>query len=145
VLDELRDRMAAFLARHHVCVLSVNGSPGAWAMPVRYHPLAERGSSALVVECLLPCWADGLYYLERNPRVMLVIRDAQAPALRWLQMQGRARPDPHPDWRRWELPDHLSVPPEDLYQVVQVMPWRIDLVDEGQGWGVRETLELEGG
>ena len=143
MLDELRDRMASFLARYHVCVLSVNGSPGAWAMPVRYHPLPEAGGHALVVECLLPHWADGLYYLEQNSQVMLVIWETDVEALRWLQMQGRAQPVRRPDWRRWSLP-RCSVPPEELYRVVQVTPRRIDLVDEGRGWGARETLELDG-
>lgn len=142
MLSELRDRIASFLARHRVCVLSVNGSPGAWAMPVRYHLLPEPGGDALVVECLLPHWADGLFYLEQNPHVMLVIRETDVKSLCWLQIQGQGHPIAQPDWQQWPLPNH-AVPPEALYRVVRVMPRRIDLVDESRGWGARETLELD--
>ncbi len=145
VLDALFDRMVAFLNRHHRCVLSVNGLPGAWAMPVRYRLATAVARRALAVECLLPCWADGLYYLERNPHVMLVVRDTPASELRWLQMQGRAQLLPHPDWHEWRLPNSRAATPGDLYRVVRVVLHRLDLVDEGRGWGVRETLELDGG
>ena len=141
MLDELRARMLAYLWYHRIGILSVNGPRGAWAMPVHYRPLA--GGTGLAVECLLPRWADGGYYLEQDPRVMLVIWDARSPGLRWLQMQGRAQTVPHPDWKRWNLSNLPHMPPEDLYQVVQVSPSRLDLVDEGRGWGARETLELE--
>ncbi len=142
MLGKLYTHIIAYLRHHHVGVLSVNGPQGAWAMPVRYRPLGGGDSrSTLTVEFLLPRWADGAYYLEQNPHVMLVIRDDRASALRWLQMQGRAQPVRRPDWRRWSLP-RCSVPPESLYQVVRVAPWRIDLVDEGKGWGARETLEF---
>ena len=141
MLDELRERMASFLIHHRTGVLSVSGEPGAWAMPVRCRLAGDARNRHLAVECLLPRWADGLYYLEQDPRVTLVVRDADAPALRWLQVQGQAQPVRRPDWRRWSLP-RCSVSPEELYQVVRVTPRRMDLIDEGRGWGARETLEF---
>jgi len=60
--------------------------------------------------------------------------------LGWLQ--GIARPVPAPDWAGL-LPTWTSAtPPDALYLVVRVTPQRIDLFDEGRGWGARETLEL---
>jgi hypothetical protein len=106
-------------------------------MPVHYRSLG------LEIDCLLPRWADAVYHLEQEPSVMLVIQDAGTPALRWLQCWGSVQSVAHPDWQEL-LPEGAStaVAPEDLYLVVRMKPERIDLVDEGQGWGVRETLNL---
>jgi nitroimidazol reductase NimA-like FMN-containing flavoprotein (pyridoxamine 5'-phosphate oxidase superfamily) len=143
MLDELRERIATYLAEHQVCVLSTAGSEDAWAMPVHYR------SHGLEIDCLLPRWADVAYHLEQDPRVMLVILDTRKtsevlpPALRWLQVRGTARPVEEPDWETL-LPEETrtSVPPDKLYLVVRVAPERIDLLDESRGWGVRETLDL---
>jgi hypothetical protein len=106
-------------------------------MPVHYRSLG------LEIDCLLPRWADVTYHLEQEPTVMLIIQDVGTPALRWLQCWGTARPAERPDWQGL-LPKDSSatVSPGDLYLVVRMKPERIDLVDEGQGWGVRETLNL---
>jgi hypothetical protein len=106
-------------------------------MPVHYRSLG------LEIDCLLPRWADVVYHLEQEPTAMLVIQDGEAPALRWLQCRGTTRPVEQPNWQGL-LPEGSSsiVSPDDLYRVVRVRPERIDLVDESQGWGVRETLNL---
>jgi len=136
MLEKLRDQIASYLSHHEVCILSTTGAQEAWAMPVRYR------SRGLEVECLVPRWADVAYHLEQNPHVLLIIQTCYASGLRWLQIQGLARPVAAPDWDQL-LPRWASgVPPGDLYLVVRVTPERIDLVDESQGWGVRETLEL---
>jgi hypothetical protein len=74
--------------------------------------------------------------------VVLVIQGCHAAGLRWLQIQGLARPVAAPDWDellpRWGS----AAPPGDLYLVVHVTPERIDLFDESRGWGARETLKL---
>jgi hypothetical protein len=69
LLDELRDRMAAYLAEHQVCVISTTGPEGARAMPVRYR------SARLEIDCILPRCADVAYHLEQDPRVALVVQD----------------------------------------------------------------------
>lgn len=136
MLDKLRDRIASYLDQHQVCVLSTCGPQGAQAMPVRYR---HRG---LELECLLPRWADVAYDLEQDPRVMLVVQDPSTPGLRWLQCMGTAQPVEQPNWIAL-LPEGTSTAaPDDLYLVVWVTPWRIDLMDESRGWGVQETLEL---
>ena len=62
--------------------------------------------------------------------------------LRWLQIQGTAEPVGAPDWASL-LPGWTSaVAPDDLYLVVRVTPARLDLFDERQGWGARETVEM---
>ncbi|MFQ5858012.1 MAG: hypothetical protein ACE5LU_20605 [Anaerolineae bacterium] len=168
ILDELRDRMAAYLSHHRVCVISTTGAAACpepfdelrtalvegdvWAIPVRYR------SRGLEVECLVPRWADVAYHLEQDPgacpercpepvegpsrRVLLVVQACYAAGLRWLQVQGIARPVVAPDWRGL-LPGWSSaVPPDDVYLVVHVTPRRIDLFDESLDRGMRETLEI---
>lgn len=135
-MDELRDRIAAYLLRHCVCVISTGGTTGAWAMPVWYR------SRALEVECLLPRWADAAYHLEQNPQALLVIHELQAAGLRWLEYRGIARRIDSPDWAGL-LPEGMPlVRPEERYVAFRIKPERIDLIDESQGWGARETLDL---
>ena len=136
MLDKLRDRIAAYLSAHRVCILSTAGPEGARAMPVRYH------SVGLEIDCLLPRWADVAYHLEQDPRVVLVVRDDSASPLRWLRCLGTAQPVTQPDWETL-LPagTHTSTPNE-LYLIVRITPQRIDLLDESRGWGARETLDL---
>ncbi|MBI4322588.1 MAG: hypothetical protein HY675_29200 [Chloroflexi bacterium] len=142
MLDDLRDRIATYLLEHRVCVISTGGSVGAWAMPVRYRlPKGSRSGRTLEVECLLPRWADAIYHLEENPQVLLIIVDADADGLRWLQYRGTARPIASPDWNRL-VPERTAGPrPEERYVAVHVTPERIDVLDESAGWGARETLE----
>ncbi len=136
MLDALRDRMVAYLARYRVCVISTAGLEGTWAMPVYYR------NQGLDVVCWIPRWADAVYYLERNPQVLLIVRDTQAESLRWLQVWGVARMTGMTEWGGL-LPEEIhGRRPEDRYVAIQVSPTRIDLVDESRGWGVRETLDL---
>ncbi len=136
MLDPLRAHMTAFLAAHEVCILSTSGVRGAWAMPVRYR------SRGLEVDCLIPCWADVAYFAERDPHVLLLIQDDEAPATCWLQVEGAASPAPDPDWGQW-LPSWLSpVPPAELYHLLRVTPRRIDLFDARRGWGAREGVDI---
>lgn len=143
-MNELRDRITAYLSEYRVCVISTNGTAGAWAMPVRYR------NRALEVECLLPRWADAIYHLEQNPQVLLIISDSplsplsggSGGGLRWLQYCGLAQPIAAPDWSAL-LPAGVSVVrPEEQYLAFCIRPERIDLIDEGRGWGARETLDL---
>lgn len=135
MLDELRERIAAYLDEHRVCVFSTAGPEGGRAMPVLYR------RRELEVECLLPHWSDVAYDVQQDPRVTLVVLDADAPDRRWLQYEGTARPVERPDWSDWP-PERGMAPPDGLYQVVQVTPRRIDLMDASRGWGARETLDL---
>jgi hypothetical protein len=130
-LERLRDEIEAYLAQHQVGVLSTSGLAGTWAMPARYR------SRGLEVDCLLPRWADVAYHLEQDPNVLLIVRDTQADALRWLECRGTARLVASPDWA-WLLPEGAV----KGYVVIRITPRRMDLVDEGRGWGARETLDL---
>jgi tetratricopeptide (TPR) repeat protein len=86
---------------------------------------------------LLPRWADVTYHLEKDPNVLLIVRDTKANDLRWLECRGTARLVASPDWA-WLLPEGTA----KGYVVIRVTPRRMDLVDEGQGCGARETLDL---
>ena len=133
MFDKLCAHIITYLAQHQVCVLSTTGTHGAWAMPVSYH------HDGLQVTCLLPVWADVAYHLEQDPRVMLLIYDSMQ-SQQWMQTIGTANKVDTPDWERW--PDQPIPPTPELYQVDQITPERIELFDERQGWGRRETLDL---
>ena len=136
MFNPLRERLAACLARQHVCVLSTNGPGGVWAIPVHCR------SHGLEMDCLVPRWADAAFYLEQDSRVLLIFHAAEADSLRWLQYRGTAQPLAEPDWTAW-LPEMAAGNrPEERYLAVHVRPSRIDLIDESQGWGVLESLEF---
>lgn len=136
MLQELRERMIAHLSAYRTCVLASATTDGASMIPVRYRNLR------LEVECLLPRWSDVAYYVERDPRVSLVIHATDSRALRWLQLQGTARAVDTPLWHDL-LPEATNQTRlEELYLVVRVTPQRLELVDESRGWGARETLDL---
>jgi hypothetical protein len=99
----------------------MRGSLGAWAVSAQYE---NRG---LELYCRLPRWSDACYFIEQEPQVMAVVLDAQSDPLRWLQYRGVAR---------------IIDSKDDRYVVLQIAPERIDLLDESQGWGARETLDL---
>jgi LuxR family maltose regulon positive regulatory protein len=124
---------------------------GAWAMPVRYRLLpAAPGHHGLDIACLVPRWADVAYFIEQDPRVLFVVHDpppsplaggTTGGCLRWLQIAGAAEPIAAPDWTAL-LPGWASTAPsEALYSALRVTPTRLDLFDEGRGWGARETVE----
>jgi len=139
---EQKKRFGSFLANQRIGILSTTGSPGVWAMPVWYRPdFGFSGSRSLEMECLVPRWADIAHRLARHSRVVFIVQALSGAGLRWLQIQGTARPVEAPDWARL-MPHWISTnQPDDLYLVVRVTPDRIDLIDEDLGWGVQETLE----
>lgn len=136
VQQELRERMRTYLAEHRIAVAGTVGPGRAWAMPARYRP------AGLELDVLLPRWADVAFHLEQDPQVLLVVLlSGGGEPLRWLEYQGTAHPVNKPDWTGL-LPDGVSPARAHwLYALVRVSPTRIDLLDEGKGWGVRETLE----
>ncbi|RMD59621.1 pyridoxamine 5'-phosphate oxidase family protein [Candidatus Parcubacteria bacterium] len=134
MLDELQNQVVTCLAAHRVCIIGVASPDGGQAALVRYR------SRGLEVDCLLPRWNDVAYYVERDPRVTLVIQET-GERLRWLRCWGLAQILPNPDWTAWCLNSEAGVPPQDLYTVVHVVLWRVDLLDEELGWGVQKTWE----
>jgi len=143
-LDKLRHLIAAYLAHHQVCVLSVNEVPSTdeAVMPVRYRPLTGTGGGELELECLVPRWADIAYHLEQRRTVNIVVLACYVAGLRWLQYQGVSHPVAAPDWGIW-LPHWMSAtPPDELYLVIHVRPEHVTIFDEAYGWGAREALEF---
>jgi hypothetical protein len=93
------------------------------------------------VDCLIPRWADIAHDLAQATGVVFIVQASSAAGLRWLQIQGQARPVSAPNWSRL-LPRWITtLQPDALYLVVRLTPERIDLVDEDLGWGVQQTLE----
>lgn len=121
VLGGLRDRLIDFLSDHQMCVIATRGAHDAWAIPVSYE------NEGLELKCRLPGWSDVLYYIEQEPKIMAIIMQSESSALRWLQYRGAAR---------------ISRRLDDRYVLVHIVPEHLDLIDETQGWGVRETLDL---
>jgi hypothetical protein len=129
--DWLRDQMTAYLAENRVATLSTAGVMEASTTLVLYR------NNGVALECWAPCWTDTLYHLEQNRQVNLIITlGDQRDGLRWLHYQGRAELAPAAD------PPDPPILANPLYRRIKVHPWRIDLIDERQGPGIRATLEL---
>ncbi len=143
-MDELRDRMAAYLAEHRVGVLSIACSAGPMATVAHYR------SRGLVVDCLLPHWDEAAFHLSPGARAVLIVRDDSVSHLRWVRLTGTARllESPDPAERFPSALDigrdlrHIRRHAPDLYLVARISPQRLDLLDESRGWGWRETLDL---
>lgn len=135
VLDELRERISGLLAAHQVAVVSTAASTGSWAMPASYR------ASGLEVDLLIPRWADVAFYLEQDPRVLLVILLGTDVSPRWLEYRGSAQLVAEPDWTRPLPGNGTRVRAPWPYVVAHVRPTRIDVFDESLGWNARETLD----
>lgn len=136
VAHELRERIIEHLSSQTICVLSTKDGLGSWSMPMRYH------NASLDIDCLVPRWADVVYHLEQNKQVILVIQSGILGSGCWVQYLGEARlmnQETEPIFfDRFLKHDHR----QHLYEVFRITPRRIDLIDESQGWGMRENLDL---
>lgn len=121
MIDELRERVTAYLSQNQVCVISTSGRQGAWSVAAQYQ---NRG---LELDCRVPRWSDAVYHLEQDPQVLIIVLEAQSPHSRWLQYRGIAR---------------MTESTDDRYVALHIMPTRVDLIDESRGWGTRETLDF---
>lgn len=121
MLDELRDRLITYLSRNRVCVITTNGSGGAWAVAAQYH------NDGLLLNCRVPRWCDAVYHLELDPRTVVIVVDEHPAQLRWLEYRGTA---------------HIVDTPDQRHVAVSITPERVDLIDERHGWGARESLDL---
>ena len=82
MVDELRERIAAYLEPHRVCIISTQGTTGPSAVLARYHLAQDAvGIRALQVDCLLPRWADAIYHLDADPELLLTIPNIQGDGL----------------------------------------------------------------
>jgi len=140
--NDLINQFIAFLTHQRTCIISTAASQGVWAIPVWYRSIVgTSGSPGLEIDCLVPRWSDVAHHLTQMPRVVLIIQASSRAGLRWLQVQGVSRPVETPDWTRL-IPRWASrIQPDNFYQVVRVVPNRIDLIDDELGWGMQETLE----
>ncbi len=137
MLDELRDRMVAYLARNQVCVIACMNTgrqDGAWAIPARYY------RDGLELACFIPRWADIVYYVQQDPQVLLIIQDPTSPGKSWLEYRGIAKLLPCKNLAQTGLISESEL--DTRFVVLHVQPERIDLLDESHGWGARETLEV---
>jgi hypothetical protein len=131
-IDQLRDQLAAYLASYNTGLLSV---AGAAPLPVRYR------SRHLLIECLVPRWAELVAVLPLQPSTMLTI-PAPCDVGRWLQCQGDAQIAAAPDWSGLLPAGSAQHQAHAHYLVVELQPSRLDLFDQRRGWGARETLDL---
>jgi hypothetical protein len=119
-----------------VGVLSV----GRYALPVRFR-MRDR-----TVECQVPTWSGVGDLLElagaEPPEVTLVAVDEEEPHLRWMFIRGSATLVPEPDWEGLHTAAGGGVSTGDLYQLLRIVPKRIESADEGRGWGFRTTVDL---
>lgn len=148
VPDNQSKGIISFLAHQRtgvLCCASLGTSADSadiWAMPVWYRfDSRPSGSRILEVHCVVPRWTDIAHQLNQETRAELIVQASSSGGLRWLQIQGTARPVEAPDWAGL-LPRRITtLQPDALYLVVRVTPNRIDLFDEDLGWGIQSTLE----
>jgi hypothetical protein len=131
MLDQIRHRMASYLAEYDSGILTVMNGSQSVSMPVRYH------SRLLGVTCLVVRWSDLVYALEQQPTVELLIPATAYPEM-WMHYQARAHLLPRSDVATFQ---GMSASPFQ-YVMAQLTPYRIDLIDQRVTWGARETLEL---
>ena len=122
MIDELRERIVAYLSQNQVGVISTSGQLGAWSVTAQYQ---NRG---LELECRVPRWSDAIYHLEQDPHALVTILDDTSDSSRWMQYRGIACVD--------------SSIADDRFATIHITPERVDLIDEARGWGARETLEM---
>lgn len=94
------------------------------------------------VECLVPTWIGLEELLEQTKEVTLAVVERLEPSPRWLFLKGFGSIAKNPDWMDLipAIPDKVN--PEDLYQVLRIEPKRMELLDDEQGWGVRQTADF---
>lgn len=120
MIDQLQDWLNR-AADAGTGVLSLGWGGRIYALPVRVR-VENR-----VVVCRVPGWSDLADLAAEAEEVALVVLLAvEAPELCWLYVRGRG-----------EVAEI-----DRLYREVRLHPQRAELVDERQGWGCRETLDL---
>jgi len=136
VWAQLRDQLEGELAAGKVAVLHLSTAAGQMLAPVRYR------STGLVLDCLLPRWLDGVQGLSADTQVRLITLPTGDGHLKWLDLQGTARPIPRARWPD-PLPRHSPyLAPEELHEWVRIHPSRLQRFDEATGWGIQSTLDL---
>lgn len=133
---ELRQQMNQFLAAHHTCILSCACEQGSGSLPVNYI------NHGLKLVCLLPRWADVVFYLENNPQVTVLVIERCEPPFRWLQLNGAVNWVDNlylPYTAGWAY--RLEFRPES-HRLIAIDPVHFKLVDESLGWGPWATLDL---
>lgn len=133
MFDRLREEIVQYLTAHESGVLSMGSRDGAYALPVRYH------SRSLEITCLLPRWSDAAYYIEQPIPILLIVPDTQGGTC-WLHYMGEGIADTEASNPLLSKAGVHAYQPE-RYRVAKLTPRRIDLIDQRQGWGWRQTLE----
>jgi hypothetical protein len=113
-------------------VLGVDG----YALPVRFRVCGQ------VVECSVPTWSGVGELLETVEEVTLVAINNSEANLSWVFLRGTAGIIKNQDWEGLVPPERSLVDPGDLYQLLRIYPKRMELFDEQQGWGYRETADF---
>jgi hypothetical protein len=106
---------------------------GGYALPVRFR-IREPA-----VECLVPTWSGLGDLAAAAGDVTLVAALESGAHLRWLFLRGPAAVVPDPDWEGFQPLAAGRISPDDLYQLLRILPRRIERIDEQRGWGCRET------
>jgi hypothetical protein len=155
--DDLRERVRALLAEHHVMTLATHGRDGPWAAAVFY------AAQDLRLYFLSSPRSRHALQLAESPQVAATIQHDYAdwPAIRGLQIAGRATPVPEPDVasvralyeQRYPLIGAGGGMPQAILRALDRIRWYlleptdIHLIDNRLGFGHREHLRCgaEGG
>ena len=83
-----------------------------------------------------------MFRLEGCAEVLLVVPSAGAGDRHWLACRGHARLGALADWPDLRPAAPVPLAADELFQVVEIVPTRLDLIDDREGWGRRENLDL---
>ncbi|MBN8507715.1 MAG: pyridoxamine 5'-phosphate oxidase family protein [Burkholderiales bacterium] len=153
--DDLRARVLALLAEHHVMTLATHGRDGPWAAAVFY---AAQG---LRLYFLSSPRSRHAQQMAESPQVAATIQHDYDdwPAIRGLQIAGRATPVPEPEAaavralyeRRYPLIGAGAGLPQAILRALDRIRWYvleptdIHLIDNRLGFGHREHLRCGDG
>lgn len=111
-------------------------SAGGYALPVRFTIRNDE------VEFIVPTWTGLGDRLEELGEAVMVVVEGTEPCLRWLFIRGKASLVANPVHEELRAGNEDPDSMQDLYQVIRIKPGRMEQVDEGRGWGVRETMDF---
>ncbi len=107
-----------------------------YALPVRFR---IHGSQ---IECRVPTWSGVVDLLEKAGDVTLVAVQDINGKLKWIFLRGSGSLVEKPSWEDFVHSKFGRIDPEDMFQIVSIQPKRMELYDEGRGWGFRETTDF---
>ena len=108
----------------------------------RYSLLVRFRICGEVVECSVPTWCGLSDSPENIKEFTLVVVKNSETEFSWIFVRGAGRIIENEKWEFLIPTEHGLVDPKDLYNILRIVPKRMELFDEKRGWGFRETTDF---